>query len=304
MTVSLPLQNVSNAAKRRRVANPVRVPIAFFGFETESKRQFVDALLSQYTCVEVQELTSAALVIFSGDEEDMDRTYDEEVKSMKQSKTISHIIFMPSSIFKDSMDRMMARFEAISVEVGLSSSTFPRPLNLRDFLALWTMIKDCRNRYNEHGILSASTEEQALSQSQGLPLSKRNGNKPGSDGDVKHPYTVLVVEDNPINAQILTTMLKRAKVDFFLANDGKEGLELFERELPILVLLDINMPIMNGYEACKGMRQIQSPYTHRIIAVTALSTEEEKRRGWEVGMDDWLSKPTRMAPLMQDIKCE
>jgi CheY-like chemotaxis protein len=119
-----------------------------------------------------------------------------------------------------------------------------------------------------------------------------------------HPFTVLVVEDNPLNARIMTTMLKRANFVYKLAQNGAEGVELFKKHLPVLVLLDINMPIMNGFEACQEMRRVSSPYTHRIIAITALSTEAEKRKGRESGMDEWLTKPTRMAPLMRDIKRE
>lgn len=107
-----------------------------------------------------------------------------------------------------------------------------------------------------------------------------------------------------MNARIMTTMLKRTNVAFHVAKDGKEGLRAFEQYLPILVLLNINMPVMDGYEACRDMRRVSSPYTHRIIAITALSTEADKRRGFEAGMDAWHTKPTRMAPLMRDIKRE
>lgn len=116
------------------------------------------------------------------------------------------------------------------------------------------------------------------------------------------PFKVLVVEDNPINAKIITTLLRRAGIDFAEAFDGEEGVNIFKRDLPAVVLLDINMPKMNGFDAAIAMRAHPSPYDHHIAAVTALSSETDRVRGFEAGMDTWYTKPMRMAKLIEDVQ--
>ncbi|MCO5613627.1 hypothetical protein L7F22_067905 [Adiantum nelumboides] len=115
-------------------------------------------------------------------------------------------------------------------------------------------------------------------------------------------FKVLVVEDNPINTKIITALLRRAEIDFIEAVDGEQGVEMFKQELPALVLLDINMPKMNGFDAAIAMRAHPSPYQHHIAAVTALSSEVDRARGFEAGMDAWYTKPMRMARLIEEIK--
>lgn len=129
--------------------------------------------------------------------------------------------------------------------------------------------------------------------------------QPGPGKRDRRPFTCLVVEDNPLNARILVTLLKRASIDLFEAQDGVEAVEMFKKHLPQVVLLDINMPRMNGFDAAKEMRKVQIPfkgYHARIVAVTALSAETDKLRGFDSGIDDWLTKPVRLAQLARDVK--
>lgn len=118
----------------------------------------------------------------------------------------------------------------------------------------------------------------------------------------RRDFVCLVVEDNPLNARILITLLKRVGIDYLEAKDGVEAVEQFKKHLPQVVLLDINMPRMNGFEAAIEMRKVECPYYPRIIAVTALSMEADKLKGKECGIDDWLPKPVRLAQLAQDVK--
>ncbi|PWN87969.1 putative response regulator recevier domain protein, partial [Acaromyces ingoldii] len=118
---------------------------------------------------------------------------------------------------------------------------------------------------------------------------------------------VLVVEDNPLNAKILTTLLRRAGLEYIEAKDGRQAVDLFERHRPRVVLLDINMPIMNGFEACQAMRRLQEAWgrpneAHTIIAVTALSSEADKLRGQEAGVDEWHTKPLRLSGLVAKLQ--
>ncbi|PWN17887.1 hypothetical protein BCV69DRAFT_127307 [Microstroma glucosiphilum] len=130
----------------------------------------------------------------------------------------------------------------------------------------------------------------------------------GTDGDscatprARRDFVCLVVEDNPLNARILITLLKRVGINHLEAKDGVEAVEQFKKHLPQVVLLDINMPRMNGFEAAIEMRKVECPYYPRIIAVTALSMEADKLKGKECGIDDWLPKPVRLAQLAQDVK--
>ncbi|EPQ29987.1 uncharacterized protein PFL1_02660 [Pseudozyma flocculosa PF-1] len=125
-----------------------------------------------------------------------------------------------------------------------------------------------------------------------------------------HDFVVMVVEDNPLNMRIMTTMLDRAGIRYVQAWNGREAVDLFREHLPHVVLLDITMPIMDGFQACAEIRKLRPAHLvrddgsprHRIIAVTALSSEADRLRGREAGMDDWLKKPLKMSSLMSDLK--
>ncbi|PWN52559.1 hypothetical protein IE53DRAFT_273410 [Violaceomyces palustris] len=123
-------------------------------------------------------------------------------------------------------------------------------------------------------------------------------------------FSVLCCEDNPLNMRILTQMLKQSKIEFHQAVDGEEAVKQFKKHLPAVTLLDINMPKMMGFEACEEMRRFVSEElgekgkgrTFKIIAVTALSDDFHRSRGFECGMDEWYSKPLKMAQLRKELK--
>ncbi|ORY31773.1 hypothetical protein BCR39DRAFT_525320 [Naematelia encephala] len=117
---------------------------------------------------------------------------------------------------------------------------------------------------------------------------------------------VLVVEDNAVNRRILTTMLKRTACRFAEAIDGEDAVQQFKAFRPSLVLLDINMPVKDGFAAAAEMRHIESKLKwqrSRIIAVTALSGEAQKRRGFiECGIDEWRTKPVGIKSLREAVE--
>ncbi|RSH89901.1 hypothetical protein EHS25_001887 [Saitozyma podzolica] len=124
-------------------------------------------------------------------------------------------------------------------------------------------------------------------------------------GEGSSPLRVLVVEDNPVNRKILTTMLKRVACRFAEAGDGNDAVITFNAFHPDLVLLDINMPIKNGFQAAAEMREIehaQGRRSARIIAVTALSGETHRRKGIEASIDLWLVKPVRIKQLKEEVE--
>ncbi|EST09261.1 Histidine kinase-like ATPase, ATP-binding domain protein [Kalmanozyma brasiliensis GHG001] len=126
----------------------------------------------------------------------------------------------------------------------------------------------------------------------------------------KAHFSVLCCEDNPLNMRILTTMLRQAKIEFHEAVDGVEAVAQFQKHLPAVTLLDINMPRMMGFEACQLMRQhVAETLTEeerarrgfKIVAVTALSDHFHQQKGMECGMDDWFTKPLQMRKLKADL---
>jgi len=104
---------------------------------------------------------------------------------------------------------------------------------------------------------------------------------------------VLIVEDNKINMLLIKTILKNMLPNATLieANNGKKALEEFENHMPDLIFMDIQMPLMNGYEATEAIRTMVNGRNVPIIALTAGTVKEERDRCIEAGMNDYITKP-------------
>ena len=102
---------------------------------------------------------------------------------------------------------------------------------------------------------------------------------------------VLVVDDNFLNVKLLEARLQIAGYDVVTAMGGEEALEQVDRQRPAMVLLDVMMPGMDGYEVCRRIRA--NPETARlpVVMVTALDKESDRQTGLEAGADDFLNKP-------------
>jgi PAS domain S-box-containing protein len=110
---------------------------------------------------------------------------------------------------------------------------------------------------------------------------------------------VLIVEDNLMNQKYITSLLTKWKIPFTLALDGKKAVEVAKNERFDIILMDIQMPIMNGYEATVAIRSTQNPNQHiPIIALTASAMLDHKNIALEAGMDDFLTKPFEPNQLM------
>jgi CheY-like chemotaxis protein len=103
----------------------------------------------------------------------------------------------------------------------------------------------------------------------------------------------LIVEDNKINMLLAKTLIKQIIPNgtIFEAENGKEGVEKFNILNPDLILMDVQMPIMNGYEATSEIRQTKKGEHIPIIALTAGTVVGEKEKCLEAGMNDYASKP-------------
>lgn len=112
--------------------------------------------------------------------------------------------------------------------------------------------------------------------------------------------TVLIVEDERPIVEILKFNLKREGYEVLEALDGKTGLELAKTQDPDLILLDVMLPEMNGFEVCAALRDHGSAVP--IIMLTAREEESDKVFGLEAGADDYITKPFSMRELMARVK--
>ena len=113
---------------------------------------------------------------------------------------------------------------------------------------------------------------------------------------------MLLVEDNPVNQLVAKGMLGKLGYQVLLATQGEEALACLAREAVDVVLMDCNMPVMDGYEATRRIRQNPAWHDLPIIALTANAMADERERCRAAGMDDYLAKPFRMEQLAALLK--
>ena len=111
--------------------------------------------------------------------------------------------------------------------------------------------------------------------------------------------TILVVDDEPQIRRVLRTTLSSSGYDVIEAKDGQEAVEMVIRERPTLILMDVNMPVMNGVEACS---KIRLSFDGPIIMVTVRNSEHDKILALESGADDYVVKPFVMGELLARIR--
>ena len=113
-----------------------------------------------------------------------------------------------------------------------------------------------------------------------------------------HAHRILVVEDNPVNRELAAEQLRVLGYQADLVGNAQAALDALSRQNYDLVLMDCEMPMMDGYEATREIRHRESGGRHVvIIAMTANATHEQRDRCLEAGMDDFLSKPVRLQTL-------
>ena len=118
------------------------------------------------------------------------------------------------------------------------------------------------------------------------------------------PATILVVDDNPMNVKILEQILTSKGYNVVTAAGGKEALAKVATEPPDMVLLDIMMPDIDGYQVCREIRANPATEALPIVLVTALDAGKERVKGLEAGADDFLSKPIDQAELLARVRSQ
>jgi len=113
---------------------------------------------------------------------------------------------------------------------------------------------------------------------------------------------VLIVDDYPANVKLLERNLRTAGYETIAAYDGQEALEKVRTERPDLILLDIMLPKIDGFEVCRRLRADEATAVIPIIMITALMETEDRIRGLESGADDFISKPFDRGELLARVK--
>ncbi|MFK8042793.1 response regulator [Congregibacter sp.] len=113
---------------------------------------------------------------------------------------------------------------------------------------------------------------------------------------------LLLVEDNELNRDMLSRRLKRAGFDALIAEDGAKALDRIESEKPDLVLLDMNLPIVDGWTVCKRVRANSELAPTPIIALTAHAMPEDRDKALAAGCDDYATKPIDFPALLEKIR--
>ena len=112
---------------------------------------------------------------------------------------------------------------------------------------------------------------------------------------------ILYVEDNDDNIFMLTNRLRRKGYEVIVAKDGAQGVDMTRREKPALVLMDLGLPVLDGWEAIRQLKTATETQAIPIIALSAHAMAEDRERAFEAGCDDFDTKPVEMSRLLKKI---
>jgi len=112
---------------------------------------------------------------------------------------------------------------------------------------------------------------------------------------------ILIVEDNEMNRDLLSRHLQHHGFDFVVACDGNQGVELAHREMPDLILMDMNLPVKDGWIAAQEIKASVATGHIPIIALTAYASDEDREKALSAGWDEHEMKPFRTKLLFDKI---
>ena len=111
---------------------------------------------------------------------------------------------------------------------------------------------------------------------------------------------VLIVDDEPNIVMALEYALKKKKYDVFIARDGDEAIEIVGKESPAMVLLDIMMPKVDGYEALQAIKKQKA--STKVIFISAKNKPEDVEKGLDMGADAYFTKPFSIKKLITEVE--
>ena len=112
---------------------------------------------------------------------------------------------------------------------------------------------------------------------------------------------ILLVEDNEMNRDMLSRRLKKKGFEVAMAFDGKQGVEMAQAQAPDLILLDMSLPVMDGWEAAGHLKSNGSTSSIPVIALTAHAMAGDREKALEAGCDDYDTKPIDFKRLLGKI---
>ena len=122
---------------------------------------------------------------------------------------------------------------------------------------------------------------------------------------LKDPFlssTILVVDDSIPSAQLVSTYLERAGYRVEVAYDGQQALDQVAVAAPDLIILDVMMPLLDGFAVCEALKSESSTWFIPVILLTALNDSRDRVRGIEAGADEFLSKPFNREELLARVR--
>lgn len=114
--------------------------------------------------------------------------------------------------------------------------------------------------------------------------------------------TILIVEDNETNREMLKRRLERLNYEVITANDGKHGIESAEALLPDLIIMDLSLPVIDGWEATRHLKASPKTNSIPVIALTAHAMTGDRTKALEAGCDEYETKPIDMERLHKIIE--
>jgi CheY-like chemotaxis protein len=116
--------------------------------------------------------------------------------------------------------------------------------------------------------------------------------------------TILYVEDNEDNVYMLVRRLRRHGFEVIVAGDGAQGVEAARREQPDVVLMDLSLPVLDGWEATRRLKQAVETRSIPVIALSAHAMAGERERALQAGCDDYDTKPVDLDRLLAKIRAQ
>ncbi len=113
---------------------------------------------------------------------------------------------------------------------------------------------------------------------------------------------ILIVEDNEMNRDMLSRRLTRRGYEIVVAQDGQEGLDKMRSETPDLVLMDMGLPVLDGWQATSQAKASEDISSIPVIALTAHALEQDRVKAMEAGADDYDTKPVNLNRLIEKIE--